>query len=479
MQRKFLSGLGLILLLNILIKPVYIFGIDAEVQNRVGQEVYGMYFALLNLSFFFNIVIDFGISNFNNRNIAQNTQLLGKHFRKLFTLKALLALAYAAITALLALALDYRGEWLHMLAWIVLNQVLVSFILFIRGNLTGMHYFKRDSVVSIMDRALLIAGMGWLLYGGLGGGTFHIMWFVYVQSVAYAITFIVALLLLGTAKVQLRWSYDWVFSIHIFRKSLPYALFMLSGMLYTRVDAVMLEKLLPQGAYHAGVYAQGFRFYDAAGMFAWLFGSMLVPVYARMLKERLPIAPMVGLGARLLLGTVVAGAIFFTFFPGWLLEWRYTDVSSDSVRAFSALMWALVGWGMFYIYGSLMTANEDLRALNFISVGGLVLNLLLNFVLIPKYMAFGAALTTMVTQVFAGGAMLLYTVRHFRLSANGTLVRQFALFAGLYAGACLGAKHVAAAHAEWLSLVLGAMLMVGSGLVTPGLLLRLYREQSA
>ena len=53
MQKKFLSSLGLLVLLNLIVKPLFILGIDAEVQNRVGQEDYGLYFGLLNLSFIF------------------------------------------------------------------------------------------------------------------------------------------------------------------------------------------------------------------------------------------------------------------------------------------------------------------------------------------------------------------------------------------------------------------------------------------
>jgi len=143
MQKKFLSSLGLLLLLNIIVKPLYILGIDAEVQNRVGQESYGLYFGLLNLSFIFNILIDLGINNFNNRNIAQNSDLIKDHFSKLFSAKALLAFFYAVITLLLGLLFGYfkNQHDLNILLFLVLNQVIVSFILFSRSNLAGLHLF--------------------------------------------------------------------------------------------------------------------------------------------------------------------------------------------------------------------------------------------------------------------------------------------------------------------------------------------------
>jgi len=86
MQRKFLRNLALVLVLNLLIKPFWIFGIDRTVQNTVGAEEYGFYFAVFNFSFLFYILLDFGITTFNNKNIAQNNHLLGKHFSNIIAL---------------------------------------------------------------------------------------------------------------------------------------------------------------------------------------------------------------------------------------------------------------------------------------------------------------------------------------------------------------------------------------------------------
>ncbi|MFT6354455.1 MAG: O-antigen/teichoic acid export membrane protein, partial [Cryomorphaceae bacterium] len=177
MQRKFLSSLGLILLLNLIVKPFYLLGIDAEVQIRVGKEAYGLYFGLLNLSFILNMFIDLGINNFNNRNISQNAQLISKHFAKLFTIKAYLAFGYAILTLGLGLALGYGKESFEILALLTFNQVLVSFILFGRSNLAALHLFSRDSIISVLDRALLIACCSILLFTDVTGQDFKIEWF--------------------------------------------------------------------------------------------------------------------------------------------------------------------------------------------------------------------------------------------------------------------------------------------------------------
>ena len=104
MQKKFLKNLGLLLFLNLLIKPFWVLGIDRSVQNAVGSEDFGFYFSILNFSFLFIILLDFGITNFNNRNIAQNNQLLNKHFSGILILKFLL---------LADLSIFYIWHWFH------------------------------------------------------------------------------------------------------------------------------------------------------------------------------------------------------------------------------------------------------------------------------------------------------------------------------------------------------------------------------
>lgn len=478
MQRKFLSSLGLILLLNLIVKPFYLLGIDAEVQIRVGKDAYGLYFGLLNLSFILNMFIDLGINNFNNRNISQNIQLVSKHFTKLFTIKAYLALGYAILTLGLGLALGYSKESFEILALLTFNQVLVSFILFARSNLAALHLFTRDSIISVLDRALLIVSCSVLLFTGITNHEFKIEWLVYLQTLAYVITLLVSVLMLKGKIGRLKLKFDKLFAIQIFKKSIPYATFTLIAGLYNRLDGIMLEKIGPEGSITAGEYAHGFRFFEAASMFAYLFAVLLLPIYSRMLKEGSLVKPMVETASRLLLGSSLALAILFFFHGDFVLEWRYPDVTESSSLAFSALMIGFVGVGMFYVYGTLMTADEDLKKLNYISIGGLVLNLILNFYLIPRHGAFGAAIATMATQLFAGVAQMISVVVRFKFGVNIKLLLQFALYAILAVGTNLLLENFISENASYrffLSALVGGALLVGTGLFSVPKFIRLLK----
>ena len=147
MKKKFFSNLVLVLLLNVVIKPLYILGIDAEIlriTELYDPGSYGTYFSLLSLSFIFNIILDLGINNFNTRNIAQNNQLIKKHFSRIFTLKLILSLLYLLILIFAGFFFDFSLKEIKWLVIIGFNQVLVGIILYLRSNLSALLLFKRD-----------------------------------------------------------------------------------------------------------------------------------------------------------------------------------------------------------------------------------------------------------------------------------------------------------------------------------------------
>ncbi len=398
MQRTFLTNLALLLLLNLLVKPFYILGIDAEVQVRAGTEAYGGYAALLSLSFLLNILLDLGITNWNTRHIAQNIGHMRDQVNGILTLRVLLVLFYAAIMTVAALVLGYRGEQLHLLAILVLNQALVALILYLRSNIAGAQLFAQDSLLSVLDRVLLIAICSWLLWGRGAGAAFPITWFAWAQTAAYAITALVALFVVmrRTGAPMPRWDPD--FFRNVLRQSFPYALLVLLMTFYYRMDTVLLERLLPDGALQAGIYAQGFRFFEAFNMLGFLLAGLLLPMFARMLKEGSDVGPLAGLALRLVLVGTLAAAVIGSWYARPIMDLRYHEHTDASAPAFAVMIWSFVAVCITYVFGTLLTASGDLRTLNRMAAAGMVMSIALNLILIPRFHALGAAWAGAITQ---------------------------------------------------------------------------------
>ena len=173
LKRKFITNLILLLSLNLLIKPFWIFGIDRTVQNLVGDESYGLYFALFNFSMLLNILLDVGITNYNNRNIAQHNFLLPKHLSNIVGLKFMLAIVYAVFSLRVALIIGYNKIQFHLLFFLIFNQFLISFTLYLRSNISGLHLFRTDSFISVLDRSMMIVICSVLLFNSFFKRVFY------------------------------------------------------------------------------------------------------------------------------------------------------------------------------------------------------------------------------------------------------------------------------------------------------------------
>ena len=434
MKGKFLSGLIVIVLLNLLVKPFYLLGIDAEVQNRVGEEVYGNYFSLLNFAFLFNILLDLGITNYNTRNIAQHPQLLQKHFFRILTLRFGLFILYAAFTFLAGLFLGYGAYEFYLLSILVINQFLVAIIQFSRSNFGGLHLFKTDAIVSVLDRTLLIVFCAVLLWTDLMGGPFQIEWFVYAQTLAYGITAITALFILSGKVGQVKVGIQRSFSLAILKQSAPYALLIFLMMMYNRIDAVMIERFAENGNIQAGIYAQGFRFLDAVNMFALLFAGILLPVFSRLIKQKGDVQEMLQLGYRLLGGVSIVVGISCFFYKEFLIDLRYPDAHASSAVIFGFLILSFIPISLTYIFGTLLTANGSLKQLNYMALFGVLVNVVLNFVLIKHYQAVGAAVATLITQSVTAVIQIVLVYRVFTFKPVIKELFRLIVFGGFLCG---------------------------------------------
>ena len=431
MQRKFVTNLALIIVLNLLIKLPWVLVIDVAVQNAVELEMYGFYYAIFNVTFIFNFILDMGITNFNNTNISQNNHLLTKHLSSIILLRIMLAIIFVLITTAGGLIIGYTADMMKMLLAVIFNQVLISFILYLRSNIAGLHLFRTDSFISVLDRLIMIVICGTLLLKFNGPNEFDIRWYIYAQTTGYLITAIITLsIVLKKAKLR-KLSWRWPFFVMILKKSYPYAVLWLLMSSYNRIDSVMLERILPfrDGAHQAGVYASAARILEASNMIAILYAGLLLPIFARMIKLRQNIDEMVRLAFSLLVIPALVVSTCSYFYSWHIMDFLYKGNHIDeSAAVFRILMCCFVPISSSYIFGTLLTANGNLKQLNFMASAGMVINIVLNLILIPRYTAVGAAISSITTQLFTATAQILMAQKTFGLHRNLKLIGNIILF---------------------------------------------------
>lgn len=465
MNREFLINIAFLIGINLLIKPLYIFGIDRGVQNALPPGDYGYYFVLFNFTWLFQIVNDFGIAYYNSRNLAQHPHLISKYFPNLLMLKAVLTLLFAVLVFVASAAWGYR-PWSNALLWFIcLNQALTSLLLFLRSNVAGLGMYRADSALSALDRLLVIIIMGtvlWVLPMEL-----RIEHFVWAQTAALLITALVAFGVvrnrLGHWAFRRRPAFLWVF----FRRSFPYALAVFLMTLYTRVDAVMIEKMLPDGNEEAGIYAAAYRLLDAANIIGFLFAGLLLPMFARQLRAGSGADTLAHLSFRILWVAAVPIALFCWFWGDEIMGALYHRADAYYGYVFGVLMLSFIAMCGMYVYGTLLTANESLRRMNFIFAAGLALNIVLNWALIPTHKALGAAAATCATQWIVWICEMVLLRKELGIMPPRALLLRLAGFAVVAGSIAFGAGHLWSGH--WIF----AMTLAAAMILVAALLLRL------
>ena len=482
MQNRFIKNIIFLLFLNLLVKPFWYFGIDLEVQNRLGDALYGQYLSIFNFSYLFYILLDLGITNFNSRNIASDNKMLSKHFAGLAEIKLLLGVCYAIVIFAIGYLNGFReGYQLKMLFWCGLHQILLSFVLFLRSNMQGLLLFKADRFLSIFDRVLAILLMALVLWSGwFSLGHFNVVWFLQVQTIAYLSTIALALFLVLKHTDHLSFRINFKFFKEILVQSLPFALLVLLMSIYSRIEPFLLERLLDDQGVQAGIYGRAYRLFDAGNNISNLFAVMLLPMFTASLKNKTELGNLVRTSFNVMVAMTGIIMIMCVFYSQEIMqlvtraaegetEAEYLLRVGQYAKVFPILMGSFFCLSTTYVFGTLLTANGSLRQLNLVAAIGVIFNILLNLIVIPRFKSVGAACTSLCVQFLTAFAQYLLSEKIFKLRLGAGYWLHLLLFLGSVALCSWLSKLL---HWDWM-VSFAACFFVNIGLIFATKLLRL------
>lgn len=437
MHRIFFSNLLFSLILNLLVKPIAIFGIDAQVQNAVGLDAYGLYFSLLSLSLILNILMDLGINNYVIKTVAKNEVEAKSQISSILVLRLVLFLFYLGFLFGIAFMLGYDSTALKLLFLLGLNQLFIVLIAYFRGFFSGLQHYKLDSFFSVFDRIILILTAGSVLLF-FTGCKMTIPLYITLQTFGYFLTCVLAFIFFKRLVGKIQWQIDLNHFKSVLQKSLPFALLIILMSIYTRIDGILLHQFAPNGNMEAGIYAKGFRLLDALYMFGMIFAGLLFPMFSNTLHDSIQkVRELVLISANFLMSGVIVVVMLLILHSGNILQLIYTS-SEEAELPFIWLMLSFIGISMNFVFGTLLTANGQLKELNIISAVGVIINVSVNLFLIPKYGATGAGFTAFITQMIMAITQFILCAKKFNLVIGFMQMGKWLLFTLCFVGVLFG-----------------------------------------
>jgi len=248
----------------------------------IGPQGMGRYTYAQSILAILVIFVEFGLQNLVIRSVAQDRNLVGKYFVATLTIKLTLSfLIYGLFSVFL-----YLHGWDAQLKQIMAVVALTTFIQAIIGATTTLFYaYERmefDAVGQIM-RAFFALGLG-LLAIHLGFSLVEILLVLLTTSILRLIWnafFLLRLIELPCLRAE-TW-FDWRFNWHLLKRSIPFAVLGMIGIVYTNILVIVL-RLFVNDTY-LGYFSAAQRIYTVIFIVPSMFMSAVFPALSSSLAQ--------------------------------------------------------------------------------------------------------------------------------------------------------------------------------------------------
>lgn len=378
------------------------FAITIFVIRYLGPKDFGLFSYVLSFFILFSPISILGLEHIVVREIVKlpgkSNELLGTTFF-LRAAGALLTIFLIAVTLLLT------GEELSTSVLILLASVSSLFQAF-----SVIDYYFRAKVQAKFSAYAFSASV--LLSAILKGTLILIKAPLIYFVMAYTAEFIfLSAGLIWVYKYNKLKIIDWKFSkelaVSLLKDSWPLMLTGIVVIIYMKIDQIMIKHMINEEA--VGYYAAAVRICEAWYFIPVVICNSLFPaiVNARNVSLKLYNNRLQKL-YDILAWMAIAIAVPVTIFSGSIINILFGSEFSQSAPVLTIYIWA--GVAVFLgVASSQYLITENFTKISFIrSLLGMIVNVVLNFILIPEYGIIGAAIATLVSYAVATFSILFF-----------------------------------------------------------------------
>lgn len=370
----------------------------------LGAKDLGILSFALSFTVIIGLIGDLGLSSLMTREISRNQSLAPKYLGNVFFIKVLLAIITLGIVVAATNIFDYSEQTIKIVYIITLSNTATNFTQTFNSIFQAFERFEYQSVGLILNSTLMLIGISFAIVQ-----KFDLVYFAFVYLIANVIiliySFIFCLWKFTTPSIKI----DLIFWKKTILESIPFWLNSVFVIIYFKIDMVMLSII--DGDTVVGWYAASYRLIDALALIPSVFMSVMYPVFSKFhisssdslefafkksFKFLTILAIPIGIGTTLLAGNIIV-LIYGTEY-------------APSVSALRILIWASVLSFINYTPATYLTSTNKQRTLMILTFLGAILNVILNFILIPLLSYNGAAIATVATELFVG-TLMLFSIR--------------------------------------------------------------------
>ncbi len=360
----------------------------------LGAEGFGVLSFALAFTMIFGVFADLGLSTLAVREVARNKTLAGKYLGNIAVMKVILVIVTFGLIALFINLLGYPEQTIKVVYLVALFIIFSAFSEMFYSIFRAYEKMEYQSVGQILSSALMLSGALFAISQSFSVVGFASIYFL-VSVVVLVYAFAVCAWKFVLPKIEVDWSF-WKQSI---KEAWPMGGMAICIMIYFRIDVVMLSLMMDDTA--VGLYSAAYRLSETSTIIPSMFVASVFPVLSKYHTDSMSsFVSVYSKSVKYMLYLALPMALIVTLLAQPIIQLIFGSEFSGSVIALQILIWASAIMYVTMVLGSaIITANRQMVSFK-LTIVAVLLNIILNYIVIPTYSYIGASATTVATEAF-------------------------------------------------------------------------------
>jgi O-antigen/teichoic acid export membrane protein len=362
------------------------------IARSLGDIGVGQYSFIFAFGYLIILLGNPGLEYLIVKEVPGNKNMMPQYGANLLSLKIILATLAVAITILLSFLIDKKPLVIYSFLIVCLIYGFRAVGSIFSKILQAHERMDLISLVEVVERVLaLILGIV-LLYV-----TRSLLYLLLALLISRLISEILSLKF-SKKYFTPNFGVDLLQWKDLFVRSLPFSLSIAFLYIYYRIDTVMLYLMVNDQV--TGWYNAAYRVIDVFNYIPFLFVTAILPPMARYSKQdKKLLSDLFNLPLRYLIVLAVPMGVGTFLLAPRIILFVYGEGFENAAIALKILIWAEVIVFVSYLGGHLLNIGDKQKTYTkFIGITA-GLNIVLNFILIPKYTYIGASIATLLCEL--------------------------------------------------------------------------------
>jgi PST family polysaccharide transporter len=371
------------------------FLVSVWVVRYLGPERYGIYSYALSFSYLFGVFARLGLDNILVRNLTRGEIPVGKILGTALTLRVVAALGAVILIAIIVFTT--QDQWIVQIAVLVMSGRLI----FEAADVFD-HWFQSQ----ILSKYPVLVRSSTLILRAGGQVAFIIAGFPLIAFVALAAGRMI-LQTLGIFGFYWRmaenrsWTFDFEVAYDMLQDSWPLIISSFSIAIYMKIDQLMIGYMI--GSKDVGIYATAVKISELWYFLPMVVASSVFPKIVesreRVSKEKHQRRMQAFYDSMAIVSYVVIIPVVLMADP--IVNLLFGSDYQQSAEILSIHIWAFLFVALGVARGRWLISENLTRFTMIAAVLGALVNVSLNYLLIPQFVGIGAAWATLVAQIVA------------------------------------------------------------------------------